>query len=186
MTKVPTTQESGSASRLPSLDEGIARLRQAMGKPERRVISGVCSIHGHGFSIVYERTDPRSRFTISAVEKLTPDGAKAGTGPAAKRRQPAEAFNSRDFDNAGYACPWCGSTARRVYHPACSTNYCGGARTTDNPVTERFTCPRCKETFELVPAEVIHGQAPGAEQAGSGDRRLIEQAKRILLPKWRR
>jgi hypothetical protein len=188
MTKTPAKQGPGSPSRLPALDEGIARLRQVMGKPERRVISGACSIHGNGFSIVYERTDPRSRFKLSAVEKLTADDpADESAGPVAKARaQPAEAFNSQDFDNAGFACPWCGSPAGRVYHHNCSTTYCGGARTADSDGAERFTCPSCKERFELVTAEVIHGNSAGAERAGPGDNKLIEQAKRMLFPKWHR
>jgi hypothetical protein len=186
MTKTPVTQETGSPSRLPALDEGIARLRQVMGKPERRVIAGACSLHGNGFSVVYERTDPRSRFTISAVEKSTADDAAAqSAGPVARARaQPAEAFNSEDFNNAGFACPWCGNTAGRVYHHACSTTWCGGARSTDSDGAKRFTCPRCKETFGLVTAEAIHGNSAGADRDGPGDNKLIEQAKRTFFPKW--
>jgi len=168
--------------------EGIARLRQALAQPERRVISGACSIHGHGFSIAYERTDPRSPFKIAAVEKLDPGpGAVATAGNTPARPSaglPAEAFSSGDFDQIGFTCPWCGSDGGRVFHDRCATNYCGGAKMEDGNGGERFTCPACKVTLQLVIADVIHASVVAADQAWDGGRKLIEQAKRKLLPKW--
>jgi hypothetical protein len=37
-----------------------------------------------------------------------------------------------------------------------------------------------------VTAEVIHGNSAGADRAGPGDNKLIDQAKRALFPKWRK
>ncbi len=190
MTKLPTTQGSGSPGGLPALDEGIARLRQAMGKPERRVIFCACSVRGDRFSVVNERTDPRRRFTISAVEKLAPDSAGAtGSGVSAKvpdRRPEPEAFNAEDFDYAGFVCPWCGDSSGQTFHDRCGVNYCGGARTRDSSGVERFHCPACNESFKLVTADLIHGSSTAIESAKAAANRLIEEAKRKLLPKWRK
>ena len=189
MTKLPVPQGKGTAPKLPALDEGIARLRQALAKPERRVIAGACSIHGHGFSIAYERTDPRAQFKIATVEKLEPvSGDKAGGDTAPARHSgglPAETFSSGDFDQTGFSCPWCGSASGRVFHDRCATNYCGGAKTSDGNGEEHFTCPACKLTFGLVIADEIHASTV-ADQVRDGGRKLIEQAKRKLLPKWGR
>jgi hypothetical protein len=75
MTNLPTTTKKGTGAPLTSLDEGIARLRSATGRPERRVLFVVCSVHGKGFSFVCERVDPRGRFKVSKPEKIVSSGS---------------------------------------------------------------------------------------------------------------
>lgn len=190
MTKLPTLRGPGQADRLKSLDDGIARLRAATGKPERRVIFRVCSITGKGFSIAYERIDPRQTFKFVAIEKASPTDGAATSSPTVGQklgRMPAAdpgVFSANEFDNSSLACPWCGSAKGQVYHNRCGTNYCGGARTGIPSGSERFACPACRESFDLVNTDEVHGTtAAPRHEAGQGGS-LIEQAKRALLPRW--
>jgi hypothetical protein len=108
---VPTT----AATPRPSLLEGIARLRAATGKPEKRVVFRMCSMGNESFTVTSERTDPRERSTIALIEKTDPVAGKgiaqaAGAPGAADK---AAAFRIEEFDQTGMVCPWYGDRAAR-------------------------------------------------------------------------
>lgn len=165
-----------------SLSDGIARLRLATGKAERRVVLGSCSVKGGGFRHVYERMDPAAKFKTATVEKVTTD-AQQTAGPAAPPAR-AEAFRADEFEPGGFACPWCGSKAGQIYCGRCAVNYCGGTRTIRVDGTEQFTCPTCRTTSGLIDADSLHG---GSVHAGRKDTAagLIGTEKKGLLS-WRK
>jgi hypothetical protein len=186
MSKPPALPTTAAASR-PSLLEGIARLRAATGKPEGRVVFRTCSIERKGFTVTYERTDPRERFKIALIEKT---GAVAGEGVAQAAGAPgaaaeSAAFKVEEFDHTGMRCPWCGDRQGMVYHDTCDTNFCGGAQTVRADGTPQFRCPICQVQFGLQAADTLHGRSVAA---GAGpvrtDNRLTAEA-RTLLPKRR-
>ena len=183
MTKPPVPVKPTAPERTDALSERIARMRSALGKPERRVIPVVCSNDGTGFLIIYERTDPRSRFKIAAIEKSAPDvnSGQAVVRPAEPAQVNAEAFGSDDFDNSGYACPCCRNASGRVYHDRCNTSYCGAQRVREQG-GEQFTCPTCRETFGLVTATTILGVSAKAA-AAAPDQRLLGRVRTLLLPR---
>ena len=185
MTKPPTIRPEGAVDRMKALGDGIARLRAATGKPEQRVILMACSTTGNRFTITYERTDARQTFRLVRVEK-TPLASGIAAAPARSGAQTdPNLFSADDFEATSVACPWCGNDDGRVYHDRCATNYCGGARFRGSGGERRFTCQACSFTFDLVTATEIHTTAGTAGGSGPGGR-LLDQAKRDLLPGWRK
>lgn len=154
MTKLPIPQGSNPIQRANALDEGIARLRAKTGSiGETRVIEGRCGFTGEGFQILFQRTDPRQRFTVASVKKIEPV-ASAPFSPRTFSARPA--YNIREFDLLGAHCPHCGS-ARLIYHEGCRTTYCGATVARTASGREQFTCPACGDTTELCAAKTLQG-----------------------------
>jgi hypothetical protein len=186
MTKPPAVPATAPALR-PSLQEGIARLRAATGKPEKRVVFRMCSIERKSFTVAYERTDPRERFKIALIEKTDPvagKGVAQATG-ASSEADKATSFSIEEFDHTGMSCPWCGDRRGMIYHDTCDTNFCAGAQTVRADGTPQFRCPICQVQFGLQAADTLHGKSVAA---GSGpmrtDNRLTTEAN-TLLPRRR-
>lgn len=184
MTKLPVKPEGG-AGRQGSLDHVISQLRSKTNKPERRLVTVVCSSHGQGFDVVFERTDPRKRYKIARIEKNVP-GAVGGL-PArhlASSAATTASFDIKEFDNSGFACPWCRNTDGQVFHHECETYYCGGSRHVAADGTDLFTCPSCKKTLvcNVIPTSIQGRTAP--RPADSGGMKALGQQARKLLPRW--
>jgi hypothetical protein len=161
MTKLPMPQGSNALAGADSLGKGIARLRAKTGVMETRTIEGRCGMTGKGFNILFQRTDPRQRFTVASVEKIEPVAA----GPFNARTFSARpAYNTAEFDLRGAHCPHCGST-RLVYHDGCGTTYCGATVRPDASGSEQFTCPACGDIGQLCAAETLQGASPSRRAA---------------------
>ena len=164
---------SGSGKEI-GLADGLARLRAATGKAERRVVTTTCSKDEKSFSVVYERMDMRTSFKIASIKKGAAS-ALVTVGKSATSEKPTS-FSIADFDQTGLYCPCCMNEGATVFCHGCSTLYCGYGRTTDN----RFYCPRCKTYGILSPAESIPGDASAistqsnAKQIGSTPRKLLK------------
>lgn len=154
MTKLPIAQGSNALTREDELARGIARLRAKTGSTgETRVIEGRCELTGEGFQILFQRTDPRQRFTVASVKKIEP----VASAPFSARTFSARpAYNIREFDLLGAHCPHCGS-ACLIYHEGCGTTYCGATVARTASGREQFTCPACGDTTELCAAKTLQG-----------------------------
>ncbi|MBY5891496.1 hypothetical protein [Rhizobium ruizarguesonis] len=186
VTKLPRRTDGG-AGRQQELDEVISQLRLRTNKPEKRLIAVVCSSHGLGFDVIFERTDPRQLFKIARIEKHSNAAAAATTNlPALKSASAASiaSFDAKEFDNSGFVCPWCRNTKSRVFHKECATYYCGASRHTAADGTHLFTCPSCRETLVCnVVVTSVHGQIAPRPENSLSTKALAQQARK-LLPRW--
>src|SRR4051812_31031262 len=121
MTKppVPIAPSRGPLTR----EEALARLRTASGRPERRTFYCMCSVMAKGYSVTFERTDPREKFKVAKVERLDEFAPAASSKPSGSGA--AQAFNVEEFEADWKACPWCG-TRGTIHGHECAI-LCGGA-----------------------------------------------------------
>lgn len=164
MTKLPIAQGSNALTREDELASGIARLRAKTGSAgETRVIEGRCAMTGEGFQILFQRIDPRQRFTVASVSKIEPVASAPFNARTSSGRS---AYNIGEFDLRGAHCPHCGS-ARLVYHDRCRTTYCGATISRDASGSEQFTCPACRDMTPLCAAETLQGASPSRGAANT-------------------
>lgn len=132
-----------------AFDRKMGALRAATGRPERLLGLCACALHDRLFTVVYERSDPTTLFTISGIHK---DGEAIGAGQgfaASLRRKTSTAI-----DDTGWRCPYCHIEGIRIACDRCDTTVCGARTRNYGTKAAAFECrPSCGRRSGLAESE---------------------------------
>jgi hypothetical protein len=174
MTKLPAKPESPAQS----VNERIAKLRKATGRPERLERTMRCSRTSKDYFVTFERFNQEEPFKVMRIEKEAP--VKDGVQTAAPAVAAAKSLPCEMIDNDGLKCPWCGAGGS-VYHGTCGITWCDSAKRTVNGEI-LFTCLQCKLELPVSVAKEYHNlrDAPSFTAAGllSGAASLVRLGRK--------
>ncbi len=142
------------AARQDDFARKVEQLRKVTGKAETRRMHCVCANTSGGFTVQFERTNPKEHFRIARIEK---DQARASgaSGVAASQEQ---VLDGDDFDTRSFQCAYCG-TLDFVHCEWCGANVCMGRTRRLPDGSENYRCrDGCAATGELVPYDKVHAE----------------------------
>ena len=200
--EVPAKPNKGSGTPR-SFEETAAAMRRATGKAETRTLYGCCAEAGGKFIVTFERVSPAHRYQIVSIEKEPePTGGRKGglfaaAGRFAAKVLPMQEFAWSEFDQSGWACPYCGDS-QRIMCPDCGYIVCGARKRTLPNGRESYAChDACGASGTLVSTDRVRGAAGGgssslemkagkkAAKALPGGQKKLPAPARGLLP-WNR
>jgi hypothetical protein len=172
--KTAQSREMQAATRRETFENKVAALRKATGTAESRIVPCRCARTGQSFCLRFERLSPAHRFQIARIDKEDRPGP-VKTGSLIARKPAQKSYDAREFDWAGFQCPYCNDRSGLVYCNECGETVCSG-RVRPLPDGGRaFAChDGCGATGSIEPAQHVHG--------GTGNSRAIDQMALLTGP----
>jgi hypothetical protein len=174
--KTLATPQISAATRRDAFENTVAALRKATGTTESRLVPCRCARSGQPFFLRFERLSPAHRFQIARIDKDDSPGSQVKAGSGLFVRKPIQkSYDAREFDWAGFQCPYCNDRSGLVYCNECGETVCSG-RVRPLPDGGRaFAChDGCGATGRIEPAQHVRG--------GTGNRSAADQVAQLTGP----